>query len=110
LNFFLTDGETLWGFCKGETLYYCYNETSPKYSVMASQPPENVQDGWTALNDYGLVILTADNPPSIISDIRAVFEFPKTSILSLFIIATLVAVAVYKRKTSDRKRNSVYKR
>jgi len=71
MNFFFTDGETLWGFCRGNTLYYCYNESTPQYSAIASQPPSSTQ-GWTELNDYNLIILTMDNPPSIIDDVKTI--------------------------------------
>jgi len=70
MNFFLTDGEILWGFRRGNTLYYYYNETFPQYSAIASQPPTSTQDAWTALYDYNLIILTEDNLPYVIEDIR----------------------------------------
>jgi predicted glutamine amidotransferase len=101
MNFFLSDGETLWGFCKGNTLYYYYNETFPQYSVVASQPPNGIQDGWIALNDFNMVILTMDNSPAIIEDIRTIPEFPTNLILSLFILTTLVTVVLGRRRKSD---------
>jgi len=67
MNFFLTDGETLWGFRKDNTLYYYYNATAPQYSAIASQPPTSSQGGWVALNDYNLITLTIDEPPSILT-------------------------------------------
>jgi hypothetical protein len=101
MNFFLTDGETLWGFCRGNTLYYYYNETSPQYSAIASQPPTSVGEGWTELHDYNLVILTRDSPPCVIDDITTVPEFPYAlMILPLFIMTTLLAVAICNRKRS----------
>jgi len=68
MNFFLTDGTTLWGFRKGNTLYYIYTS---EYSAIASQPPTSTQGSWIALNDYNLITLTKGNLPSIIQDIRA---------------------------------------
>jgi len=98
MNFFLTDGEILWGFRRGNTLYYYYSETSPQYSVIASQPPTSTQGGWTALYDYNLIILTENNPPYVIDDITTIPEFPSLAILPLFMAATLLAVYVKKRK------------
>jgi len=98
MNFFLTNGETLWGFRRGNTLYYYYNTESPQYSVIASQPPTTTQDGWIALYDYNLVILTVDNPPSIIGDITTVPEFPPFLVMPLFMVVTLIAVIVYRKK------------
>jgi predicted glutamine amidotransferase len=68
-NFILTDGETIWGFRRGNTLSY-YQSTSPAYSVVASQPPDPTQVGWTSMVDYNLVILTRNNAPIQISDVR----------------------------------------
>lgn len=98
MNFFLTDGETLWGFRLGNTLYYYYNETAPSYAVIASQPPTNNEEGWVELHDYNFIILKMNNPPIIVDNIAAVPEFTSFSILSLFMIATLLAVIVYKKK------------
>jgi len=96
MNFFLTDGETMWGFRRGNTLYYCYSETFPRYSVIASQPPSSTQEGWAPLYDYNLIILTKDNPPSIIGDIKTIPEFPSFILLPLFMMATLLVIIVYK--------------
>lgn len=98
MNFFFTDGETVWGFRRGNTLYYYYNATFQQYSAIASQPPTSIQDGWIALYDYSLVILTANDPPSVISDIRAISEFPTSLILPLFVMATLGAAAIYRKR------------
>jgi Glutamine amidotransferases class-II len=72
MNFFLTDGETLWGFRRGNTLYYCYNGSSPQYSVIASQPPTDMQENCVSLVDYSLITLTEDNAPSVIEDVRTI--------------------------------------
>ena len=69
-NFILTDGTTIWGFCRYYSLYY-YQNTSPTYSVVASQPPDPTQPGWSGpMDDYSLVILTKNNAPILIDDIR----------------------------------------
>jgi len=98
MNFFLTDGETLWGFRRGITLYYYYNATSPQYSVIASQPPTNNSSGWEELHDYNLITLTTDNAPSIIDDITTIPEFPSWIVPPLVATATMIAVIVYRRK------------
>ena len=98
MNFFLTDSETLWGFRKGNILYYYYNVSSPQYSVIASQPPTSTPDGWVQLSDYNLITLTASGPPFIIADVTTVPEFPSPIILSLFIMTTLLIVVVYRGK------------
>jgi len=120
MNFFLTDGETLWGFRKGTTLYYYYNETFPQYSAIASQPPTGSQVGWTALYDYNLIILTIDQPPYIIDDITTIPEFPvgghavpiesptiaKPLIPYIILLAILAgALAFAKRKTPEKRIN-----
>ncbi|NWG10761.1 class II glutamine amidotransferase [Candidatus Bathyarchaeota archaeon] len=97
MNFFLTDGETLWGFRLGNTLHYYYNETSPSYAVIASQPPTNNDEGWIELHDYNFIILKMNNPPIIIDKITAVPEFTSLPILSLIMIATLLAAIIYKK-------------
>lgn len=105
MNFFLTNGETLWGFRRGNTLYYYYNATASQYSIIASQPPTNTSDGWIELHDYNLITLTIDDPPSIIEDITTIPEFTSLLVLPLFITATIIAVIVY---IKNRKRTPNY--
>jgi len=81
MNFFLTDGETVWGFRMGNTLSYYYNESSPQYSVVASQPPTSNTEGWITLTDYNLIILTANNPPVIIENVTTIAESPLLPLL-----------------------------
>jgi predicted glutamine amidotransferase len=69
-NFLLTDGTTIWGFVNGQSLSYYYQSASPTYSVVASQPPDPYQSGWVSLSNYNLVILSKNNAPTVISDIR----------------------------------------
>ena len=97
MNFFLTDGETLWGFRRGLTLYYYYNATNPQYSAIASQPPTSNQDGWVALSDYNLITLTAGKPPVVIEDIKTVPEFPQATIITFFLLTTLLAALAYRK-------------
>jgi predicted glutamine amidotransferase len=100
MNFFLSDGETLWGFRLGNTLHYYYNQSSPQYCVLASEPPDPTENGWVALNDSNLVILTSDNSPHVIENVMTIPEFP-TILLSLPILSTetiLIAIAFHRRK------------
>lgn len=67
MNIFLTDGEILWGFRKGTSLYYLYDsEASSPYCALASQPPEGEQGNWVYMNDWNLVELTEDADPVVI--------------------------------------------
>lgn len=62
LNFLLTDGETLWGFRKGNTLYY-YSDS--QYLAIASQYPTSSQGAWITISDYYLVTLVRGNTPYV---------------------------------------------
>jgi predicted glutamine amidotransferase len=91
MNFFLTDGETLWAFRYGNTLYYYHNASSPRYSAVASQPPTVDSAGWIELDDYNLIVLRADDSPVIIDDVTVVTEFSGLLWISVFILMTLAA-------------------
>ncbi len=97
MNFFLTDGQTLWGFRRGITLYYYYNSTVP-YAIIASQPPNSTQQGWTLLYDYNLIILTKDNPPVIIGNITIIPERLHELALPLLVTTTLLATAIITKR------------
>jgi predicted glutamine amidotransferase len=102
MNFFLTDGETLWGFCEGNSLYFYSDETS-QYSVIASQPPTGNDSGWTEMQDHSLIILSRNGLPQIVNDITAVPEFPHlAAILPLLIMVTFVTTMTYRRRTKTR--------
>ena len=62
LNFLLTDGQMLWGFRKGNTLYY-YND--PQYLSVASQYPTGSQGAWITVSDFYLVTLVRGSAPSV---------------------------------------------
>lgn len=62
LNFLLTDGQTLWGFRKGNTLYYCKDS---QYLAIASQYPTASQGAWITISDFYLVTLLRGNAPSV---------------------------------------------
>jgi len=97
MNFFLTDGETLWGFRLGNTLYYYYNETSPSYAVLASQPPIG-DKGWTELNDYNFIILKKNDSLVIINNIMEIPEYLPSSIFPFLMIATMLVVIACREK------------
>jgi len=99
MNFFLTNGQTLWGFRRANTLCYYHNATSPQYSAIASQPPNATQPGWTQLDDYNLIVLTKDKPPTIIDNAITIPEHPSTLTLPLLAITTLLAIALSIKKT-----------
>ncbi|MDD5005356.1 MAG: class II glutamine amidotransferase [Candidatus Omnitrophica bacterium] len=60
-NFFLTDGETIWAFRKGRSLYYYY-QSSPQYSVVASECPYADKGKWTEVPEGSLVIMKPGAP------------------------------------------------
>ncbi|NIN53186.1 MAG: hypothetical protein GTO23_08540 [Nitrososphaeria archaeon] len=91
MNFFLTDGETLWGFRKGNTLYYCHNETFPRYSAIASQPPDD-HNAWIALHDHNLVILTIGKLPQVIQNITTIPEHRSLTLILLLVLTQLAVV------------------
>jgi len=101
MNFFLTDGETLWGFCRGNTLYYYINETAPMYCAVASQPPASNESGWVSLSELSLVILTMDDPPVIIADVATIPELSLVVTLPFLVAVALFAVFAYVRKRRD---------
>ena len=65
LNFFLTDGTTLWGYCQGRSLYYYYNPTGVSYSVLASQYTSSSQGSWVTVSDGQLVTMSQSNAPVV---------------------------------------------
>jgi predicted glutamine amidotransferase len=62
LNSLLTDGQTLWGFRKGNTLYYYVDS---QYLAIASQYPTSSQGAWVAMSDYYIVTLVRGTAPSV---------------------------------------------
>jgi len=105
MNFFLTDGETLWGFRLGYELYYYYNSTSSsQYSALASQFPKDTQDGWIALQDYNLVILTKGNPPIVIDNVTTIPEFSPSTLLLMLLSLTLLTITIHRKKKPYQKR------
>jgi hypothetical protein len=72
LNFFLTDGTTLWGYRQGESLYYSYNtyydnttNMNIPYSVLASQYTSSSQGSWIKMSDGQLVTMSKNAAPVV---------------------------------------------
>lgn len=93
MNFFLTDGETLWGFRLGNTLHYYYNETLTQYSAIASQPPAYNAKGWKELRDYNLIILRIGASPTIIDNVTTIPENPLTTKNPTLLLILLLTTA-----------------
>jgi len=110
MNFLLTNGELLWGFCKGHSLYYCYatqNGNSTQTTAIASQYPSATQGNWTLLDDFDLIEASKNEPPKV-SDVRLVSipEYPtQTTVFALFLtlVAITLSLAVLLRKKRKRK-------
>lgn len=67
LNFFLTDGETVWAFRKGRSLYYYEQSKSrPRYSVVATQFPKDKQGSWVMIPEGALVVMKQNAPVKLI--------------------------------------------
>jgi hypothetical protein len=65
LNFVLSDGRTLWGFCRGAALYYTYDPSSGCVAV-ASQIPGGDTEDWHVLDDYDLLIALPNATPAVV--------------------------------------------
>jgi predicted glutamine amidotransferase len=87
LNFFLTDGTTLWGYRQGNSLYYLYStyydnttNTNIPYSVLASQYTSASQGSWVTMSDGQLVTMSKDAAP-VVEDIQNYFSPASTPTL-----------------------------
>jgi predicted glutamine amidotransferase len=65
LNFFLTDGATLWAYRQGNTLYYTYDTGDTAYAAVASQYPSSSPENWVMMDEGRLATLTPSMPPAI---------------------------------------------
>ncbi|MBL7197965.1 MAG: class II glutamine amidotransferase [Candidatus Omnitrophica bacterium] len=63
-NFFLTDGDTVWSFRRGRSLYYYYQQ-SPQYSVVASAFPSSDKREWQEVPENSLVVMKRGLPLEI---------------------------------------------
>jgi predicted glutamine amidotransferase len=68
LNFVMSDGQDLWAFCKGHSLFYLSDSTA-NFKAVASLYTTYEQD-WQSISDYQLLVLHAAGPTEII-DLRA---------------------------------------
>ena len=66
LNFFLTDGQSIWAYREGPTLYYLY-QPETQFSAVASTPPEADWKDWMDVGNEHLVVLKPAEPPKIVS-------------------------------------------
>jgi predicted glutamine amidotransferase len=78
LNFYLSDGNTIWGYCEGNTLFYMHDSLETAYSAVASQYPSASQESWMELSDGQLVTLSCENPP-LVENIENYFTKPTIS-------------------------------
>jgi len=69
LNFFLTDGDILWAFRQGRSLYYYY-QPELKYSVVASAVPFKAQGEWVEVPEGSLLIMQPGVSPELKSIMR----------------------------------------
>jgi len=66
LNFFLTDGETLWAYREDNTLDFFYDDVGAPCSAVASQHPTDAAGWWEPVEEFDLVVLRRDGPPEFI--------------------------------------------
>jgi predicted glutamine amidotransferase len=106
MNFLLTNGEQLWGFCKGHSLYYltALNENASQVTAIASQYPTSTQGNWTMMMDFDLIEASANNSPKIF-DVRTISipEHPNY-MLQLVIFFVLSAIIMLFVVILERKR------
>ena len=60
LNFFLTDGDTLWAYKDGYSLYYFHDTSVGTCAGVASAHPTESQGYWVGMDDYTLLALHPD--------------------------------------------------
>ncbi len=65
LNFFLTDGDKLWTFRKGHTLYY-YRDPQNQYAIIASTPSDK-KEGWVDVPEYSLITVDKNSGLKLIN-------------------------------------------
>ena len=65
-NFILSDGNSIWAFRNGNTLFYLYDSTS-NTKALATIYPSEIQGNWQDMSNFEMVILNADEAPSVIS-------------------------------------------
>jgi len=73
LNMFLTDGESVWAYREGDTLFHLYVDGPQPYSVIASRFPTADLGDWTEMSDGQLITLEQVGPP-LIENIELYFD------------------------------------
>jgi len=63
LNFVMTDGQTLWAYREGISLYYRYEPGLSGFGAVASKYPGAEQGPWTEMMDGQFLTLRRDGPP-----------------------------------------------
>jgi predicted glutamine amidotransferase len=81
LNFFLTDGTTIWGYRQGKSLYYFYNTSNALYSVLASQYTSSSQGSWKTMSDGQLITMNQGGAP-LVENIKNYFSPPSLTVKS----------------------------
>ena len=81
LNFFLTDGTTLWGYRQGNSLYYLYNASGTAYSVLASQYTSSSQGSWITMSDGQLITMIQNGAP-VVENIKNYFAPSSITVMS----------------------------
>jgi hypothetical protein len=66
---------------------------------VVSQPPTVSQEGWTALSDHSLVVLTGEGPPVLIDNVTLVPEYGTGLLLVLLSSVVLVTIIVRMKKS-----------
>jgi predicted glutamine amidotransferase len=66
INFFITDGTTLWAYREGYSLYYVYDDTGFPCSAVASSYPTGSQGDWVRLSDGQFITLHPDRAPEVV--------------------------------------------
>ncbi len=65
-NFFLSDGETLWAYRDGMTLYWFHDRVVAPCSAVASDYPTDDKGRWNKLSDGQLVVMHPDREPDLL--------------------------------------------
>jgi predicted glutamine amidotransferase len=81
LNFFLTDGTTLWGYRQGRSLYYFYSRVGTTYSVLASQYTSASQGSWVTMSDGQMVTMSQTGAP-LVEAVKKYFSQPSITVVS----------------------------
>ena len=73
LNFALTDGNTLWSYREGRTLYYFHHGAWPVFSAVASRYPTINQEDWIMVAEGELLTMQRNQSP-LVENIEIYFD------------------------------------